>query len=303
MNMMDILRAAQGGQAVDTLARNHGVERSQMDDLLRQLIPSVSTGMKTRAQQPGGLEAILKQVQGTDMEDIFEGREMRPEVTRQRGGGILDQIFGDQAITRDVARRAGERTGLDQSKVEGVLPDLTSIIMGGMQRKTTQDTGMGGALDQLIRGAGQARQQTGGRGGLEDILGQVLGGAAAQPQRQPQQRGGGGLGDVLGSILGGGARQQAQTQRAPQGGGMGGILGAILGGAKRANDGPGAGGGYNPAGGGGGIDDLLGGILGARPSQRSSTGDRSIDNVIGMFDGDGDGEVDLDVLRQMARRR
>lgn len=74
-------------------------------------------------------------------------------------------------------------------------------------------------LDDLIGSLQKA--QTGGHsggGGLEDILGSVLGGSGSSG-------GGGGLGDILGSVLGGGSGQSGGG-----GGGLGDILGNVLGG-------------------------------------------------------------------------
>lgn len=281
MNMIDILRAAQGGRAIDNMAGNHGLNRAQIEDVLGAVIPSISTGMKGRAQQPGGLEAILRKVQGTDLEDIYEGRETRADEMRRRGGGLLEQIFGSQDVNRDVARRAGQRTGVNSGIIESLLPEITSVIMGGMQRRTTQDRGMGGALDQLIQGAGQSRQRNPQGGGLEDILGQVLGGGMQQTRPPAQRRStGGGLGSILGAILGG-------NRGAQNTGGLGGALRSATSRRPQNN----------------GLEDMLGGIFGASPRQRARTGDSNIDGVIDMFDSNGDGEVDLDVLRQMVRER
>jgi uncharacterized protein YidB (DUF937 family) len=88
-------------------------------------------------------------------------------------------------------------------------------------------------LDDLIGSLTSA--QSGGGGGLEDVLGGLLGGGQGGGQ------GAGGLGDLLGGLLGGG-----------QGGGQ-----------------PGA------QAGGGGLDDLLGGLLGGGGSGTSGAGGSS----------------------------
>jgi uncharacterized membrane protein YebE (DUF533 family) len=97
-------------------------------------------------------------------------------------------------------------------------------------------------------------------GGLEDLLGSVLGGSGAS------QKFGGGLGDILGSVLGG---DQGQSSS----GGLGDILGSVLGGAKpQAN-----------AQSGGGLGDILSGELGAGKgsSSASSGGGSNLEDLIG----------------------
>jgi hypothetical protein len=112
---------------------------------------------------------------------------------------------------------------------------------GGVARQAPAGGGMNSVLMALLPvvlsmlasrggGAGQPAPGAGG-GGLDDVLGQVLGGGA-------QRGGGGGMGDILGQVLGGGAQRGG-------GGGMGDILWQVLGG--------GAGGGSGGAGGLGGL--------------------------------------------------
>lgn len=105
--------------------------------------------------------------------------------------------------------------------------------------------GAGKVLDQFRGGGSEQPKEPGqGRGGLEDLLGSVLGG---------EGRSGGGLGDIL-SDLGGGKRP---------GGGTGGLEDILrdLGGRR----GGGSGSGGNP------LEDILGGILGGASGGRQVT--------------------------------
>jgi len=295
MNMFDILREAQGGNGIENLARQFGLGREDTEKVLQQVLPAMSAGFKQRTQSADGLESMLRKIQGTDYEDVYEDpAALQNAATQQRGNQVLAEVFGSKDVSRDVAQRAEFASGIGSTVIKAMLPMIASMVLGGMQRKTSRDTGMGGILGTLIQGMAGGGSSRGG-GGLDDLLGAVLGGGGQQ-QRQPQRGGGGGLGGILGGLLGGGQRQQ-QPQ---SGGGLGGILGGLLGGGRQAQ--PQQRQRQAPTG-GGGLDDLLGGILGSNPRQRSSTGDRNLDNVIGMFDSDGDGSVDMDVLRQLSRRR
>jgi len=343
MNMMDILRAAQGGNGIQNMARQHGLSAEQTEAVLAKVLPAMSAGFKQRAQSPDGFEQMLGTLQGTQYEDVYEDQSAfgRPDVA-DRGNAILGQIFGSKDVSRAVAQKAEFSSGVGSSIIKSMLPMIASMVLGGMQRRTSTNSGMGGILDMMLRGGSASRQQGGGGmadilgavlgggggagmgmgrssgGGLQDILGQVLAGGA-----QSQSRGGGmggGLGGILGGMLGGGGRQMPQQRG---GGGLGGMLGGMLGGGARGRQSGGLGGGLGggQSGGlgdifggqpqmqgrgaqsGGGIDDLLGGLLGSNPRQRQSTGDAGLDSVIGMFDSNGDGEVDYDVLRQMGQNR
>ena len=111
---------------------------------------------------------------------------------------------------------------------------------GGAQRRTGQGNGglFGGAHSP---GAGQSRS------GLEDMMGQILGGRTGGGQQ------GGGLGGILEQLSGG-------AQRGGAGGGLGDLIGGLAKGAQ--------------GGGSGGLGDLLGGLTGAGgQKQNGSFGD------------------------------
>jgi len=119
------------------------------------------------------------------------------------------------------------------------MTDIIGAILGGAQGQAS--------------GAGS---QSGG--GLEDILGSILGG---QTQQSPTgQQPAGGLEDILGSILGG-QTQQSQTRNAQPTGGLAEILGSILGGGRVQQ---------TQQQSGGSITDFLGEITGQSPMQSNS---------------------------------
>ncbi|MGD9538580.1 MAG: DUF533 domain-containing protein [Alphaproteobacteria bacterium] len=112
--------------------------------------------------------------------------------------------------------------------------------------------GLEGVLGSLL-GGGAQRPGAGGTGGLGGLLEQLGGGTLGAGAGGGVPSGGGGLGDVLGGLLGGGRGGGAA-------GGLGGLLGGLLGGGAGAA--------------GGGLGDLLGGLAGqgAVPSNDRSFG-------------------------------
>ncbi len=274
MNMLDLLRSAQGGSGIENLARQFGLGRDETEGVLRQVLPAVSTGFKRKTRQEGGLAGILRGIQGTDYEDVYDDpNALQRGDIRDRGDRVLAEIFGDKEISRNVARRTEQRSGVGADVVKNMLPVITSMIMGGMQKRATADAGV--------------------NSGVGDLLTGLLGGGTAKPAS-----GGGGLDDIIGSVLGH-TRAPTPAQRERPSGGLGGILGGLLRGRRKAPQ-------PQPRQAqprGDGLDDLLGGIFGKQPRQRQSTGDPRLDSVIGMFDSNGDGEVDMDVLRELSGRR
>ncbi len=99
------------------------------------------------------------------------------------------------------------------------LDDLLQSILGGGsagQRRNTENASGGDPMADMldaILGGGSASQQG---GGLEDILGGMLGGAAGSSESLPQsssgQAGAGGLMDIISAILNGSMGGAAQEQ-------------------------------------------------------------------------------------------
>ncbi len=161
-----------------------------------------------------------------------------------------------------------------------------------MVRKTTVATGSGGSF-----GGAHSPDRTGG--GLEDMMGEVLGGRRSPTQSSGggafggTAKGGGGLGDFLEELgqyapgSAGSTGSPAPTQRGnsiddligslgkggASGGGLGDLLGGILGGAQGGTTQGGA------APGGGSLGDLLGGLLGGAQGGTAQSG--SLGDLLG----------------------
>ena len=98
----------------------------------------------------------------------------RPEAVSD-GNNILGHIFGSKDVSRNVAQRASQKTGVDSGILKQMLPVIASMVMGSMSKQTQQP---------------QFQQQFGGG-------------------QQQQQGGGGLLGSLIGGLMGGGQQQQS----------------------------------------------------------------------------------------------
>ena len=195
-----------GGGTIDQIARQVGGSPDQVRAAVRQLTPAVTRGIQRQAGSQDGLGALLEMLQsGGHQQNLGNPAAYGQASTINAGNDVLGQIFGSKEVSRQVAGRISEQSGLGPDLLKKLLPIVASLVMGSLARNA-----MGG---------GQAQ----GGGGVGDILGSVLGGQQAAPGGMGGGAGGG-LGDLLGSVLGGG---QGQAQ-APSGGGLGGMLTSML---------------------------------------------------------------------------
>ena len=244
MNIVDILAQAQGGQGLESLGRQFGLDDAQTRAAVEALAPVVAAGVSRNASTGGGLADLIGAVlQGKHARYADDASATQFDAVAEDGNAILGHIFGSKDVSRGVALQAAGSSGIGAAILKKMLPVIASMVMGVLAKKMF---------------GGSARAGTSSGGGLGDILGDILGGGQGRAQQQ-QAPGGGGLGDILKDILGGGAAQApAPRQQAPGGGGIEDILKDILGGGAGGQARQGA-----PTGGqGGGLGDILKDILG-----------------------------------------
>ena len=200
MNLMDMIMGAAGGQAPNQIGQQFGLDAQQSQSAIAALLPAISSGLKRNASTPQGLGALLGAVQNGNHSQYFDNpSQLANESVVAEGNGILGHLFGSKDVSRAVAGRASEKSGISSSVLKKMLPMVAMMAMGSLGKQsgsTSPGAGFKGALGQLA-------------------MQQLMGGGRSQSS---------GLGGLLGGLMGGGARRQA-TQSHSQGLGM---LGSML---------------------------------------------------------------------------
>ena len=173
MQITDILAQMGGLQSV---ARELGVNESQVATGADALIPAILGGFKRQAQgQPAAdaLGGLLGQFGGGLLEDV-----LAPQPTHvERGDAVLGQIFGSKDVSRAVADKAAAQSGLDASLLKKMLPMVAMLVTGYMQKQGGEGApraapgsafGGLGALGGLL--GGQSGSQASGLQGIASML-------------------------------------------------------------------------------------------------------------------------------------
>ena len=195
---MDMMSILQGSGAVDSIARELGIDPAMAQTGAAVLLPAILGGFKKQAQtQPSGIEGLIGGLAGMGGGGLLDAVLAPTPTPVDQGNGILGQIFGSKDVSRSVASHGEAQSGISAETLKKMLPILAMVVAGYMAKQSN------GAADEPAGG-----------GGLGGMLGSVLGGG---------QSAGGGLGGMLGSMLGAGqAAAPAQS-----GSGLGG-LGSLL---------------------------------------------------------------------------
>lgn len=181
MSLLNILQQAQGGQGMGQLARQFGLDEAQVNGLAEMLAPTIAKGAQKRAEQPGGMEAMLTQMRGENQGRYLDdaGAAATPEA-QVEGEQFLEQIFGSREATQQVGQAAAERSGVEPSIMDQLMPAIAAMMQGGMQRQVP-DSSLDSMLSGLSPDSAPSAPAGGGSsgGGLMGMIGSLLGGGAA----------------------------------------------------------------------------------------------------------------------------
>ncbi|MDW3099343.1 MAG: DUF937 domain-containing protein [Alphaproteobacteria bacterium] len=160
MSLMNILMEAQQGQSTDALAKQFGLDSGQAGSALSALVPALTAGVKRNTAQEGGLASLMGALAGGSHDQYLDdpSKIASPQAVEE-GNGILGHVLGSKDVSRQLAARASEKTGISDDILKKMLPVVASMVMGAMSKQA---------------GGGQAYQGQDDSGGLGSLVGGVL---------------------------------------------------------------------------------------------------------------------------------
>jgi hypothetical protein len=192
-NLIEMMMQAQGGNAMQNMAKQFGLAPEQAQSAVESLLPAFQVGMQQQADSIDGLQKMIQMFGGGQHADTFDADgDGIPDNAVEQGNDVLGQLFGNKEVSRAVANHAEATSGVSSAILKQMMPVIASMLMGGMFKGATNN-GLGGLM-------GQAMQ-----GGLGNMMGQMMGGGQQQAQAQNPMGNmmGGMLGNLFGGLLGG----------------------------------------------------------------------------------------------------
>ena len=167
---MSLAQILQQTGAIDSMAKELGVDRSTARTAAGALLPAIVAGMGRSATGGGsagglgGVGGLAGAVLGGGGGGLLESVLAPKPTPTNQGNDILGQIFGSKDVSRSVAGEVASMTGLDEGLLKKMLPILAMAVVGYMAKQAT-----GGST------AGNA-----GGGALGGILGSIVAGMATR---------------------------------------------------------------------------------------------------------------------------
>ena len=135
--ILDMLMNAAGGGAVQQVGQQFGLSEEQTSSALNQLVPALVAGLQHNASQEGGAGALAGALESGNHAEYLDNPEMlAQEATTDEGNSILSHIFGSKDVSRAVAGRAAEQTGIGADVLKKMLPVVAAMVMGGLSKRT-----------------------------------------------------------------------------------------------------------------------------------------------------------------------
>ena len=164
MNLMEAILGG-SGSPLPNLAKKFGVGEDTMSQVLQQYIPALTNGIKRNIQKKKGLDGLLDALNTGNHDrylndpNAFEGDEAVDD-----GNGILGHLLRKKKVSRTLADRTSQKTGLGAGILKKILPLVAGLVMGALKKQG----GQSGILGQLLGGGGGS--SSGGLGSLTSLL-------------------------------------------------------------------------------------------------------------------------------------
>jgi len=167
MDLLKTILESQGGNTVNQLSNQFGLDGNQTNSALAQLIPMLAGGVKKNVQKDG-LDSLISALNaGNHSQYLDNPSQLENSSTVSDGNAILGHLLGSKDVSRQVAGHAAQNTGIDSSILKKMLPIVATMVMGGMSKQSES----GGVLGSLLS-AGQSSQSSGLEGILTSFLDQ-----------------------------------------------------------------------------------------------------------------------------------
>ncbi len=164
MNLVDLLVDSGGRDSVAELGKKLNLSSEQTEALVKSVAPALTGGLRKQAESSGGIEGLARALSsGHHQKYIEQPERVGDDDMVNDGNKILGHLFGSKDVSRGVAAKAAESSGIDAGTIKKALPVLAGLAMGALSKKSDRGSGVGGLLPGLFAGDD-------GKFGLDDVL-------------------------------------------------------------------------------------------------------------------------------------
>ncbi len=144
LNFIDIMRAAQGGQAIENMARRFGLNPEQTRHAVAALLPAFAMGLQQAAARPADVEKLFEAMRSGRYDAFFDSaRSAFSKKAQASGEDIIGRMFGSPELVARIAEQSAAFSGLTAETVSKMMPHVAATLMGGMAKSVGSDSATG----------------------------------------------------------------------------------------------------------------------------------------------------------------
>ena len=141
MNITELLKQDNFG-ILDALGKKFGLTSEQVRSAVDWLTPALTRGLQRQASDSSGLEDVWKALEtGNHAKYVEDPNYFASSETAEEGNSILGHIFGSKEVSRNVAQRASQETGIGSAILKQMLPFVATAVMGALSKKVSPEAG------------------------------------------------------------------------------------------------------------------------------------------------------------------
>lgn len=138
MNILETLLSSNSGAIVSQISKQFGLDEQQVQAAAGQLLPALAQGVQKGGLQGDNMSDILKMLQGGNHAQYVDQPETLAKTeTVDQGNALLGQIFGSKDVSRAVATKAAQNTGIESTIMKQMLPLLATALMGSLSKQAS----------------------------------------------------------------------------------------------------------------------------------------------------------------------
>ena len=142
MNLLETILQSGNGAIVRQIAGNFGLNESDTQGAVAQMLPAITRAMHKNMSSTEGLAGLMAALQGGNhgryLDDISL---LGAESTRNDGNSILGHLLGSKDVSRNIAGHAAKETGIEASLLKKMLPVIAAVAMGALSKKAVAQSG------------------------------------------------------------------------------------------------------------------------------------------------------------------
>lgn len=168
MNILDAIINAKDGAAVQQIGTQFGLGSDQATAALSALVPALAAGFQKNLQSPDGVGNLMTALsKGNHQRYVNSPQNLGDQNAVAEGNGILGHVLGSKDVSRQVASRAAQQTGLSPDLLKQMLPLAANLMMGAFSQRSSPASGG-------IPGMAAMPGLPGSGGGIMDMLTPLL---------------------------------------------------------------------------------------------------------------------------------